>query len=221
MKSKIRTRSRKSTPWDSLPLLTPSQEFIRDNYKQHYFARHKSLCDSDEAALLNHYRPENCPDCGSVHFHKDGTTANGLQRYRCNHCGKSFSIVTGTIFEDLELPLSEWIEYCLTYPDAYEDYPFDDEPGSPEAWTVMRHRLNNKSFALLYDREGLCLNLKCEPLRGDFLRGLYAGVTPAYHMNKTHWITVRPGEDVPDEVIRDLIDRSWRLAAPKRSKPGR
>ena len=113
MKSKIRTRSRKSTPWDSLPLLSPSQEFIRDNYKQHYFARHRSLCDSDEAALLNHYRPENCPNYGSAHCHKDGTTANGLQRYRCNHCGKSFSIVTGTIFEDHKLPLSEWIEYCL------------------------------------------------------------------------------------------------------------
>ena len=79
MKSKIRTRSRKSTPWDSLPLLSPSQEFIRDNYKQHYFACRKSLFDSDEAALLNHYRPENCPNYGSAHCHKDGTTANGLQ----------------------------------------------------------------------------------------------------------------------------------------------
>jgi len=60
-------------------LITPSPEFIRDNYKQHYFARRKSLCDSDEAALLNHYRPENYPNYGSAHFHKDGTTANGLQ----------------------------------------------------------------------------------------------------------------------------------------------
>ena len=113
MKSKIRTRSQRSTPWDSLPSLTPSQEFIRDNYQRHCYSHHSSLSSSDEAALLNHYQPEKCPDCGSVNFHKDGTTANGLQRYRCNHCGRSFSIITGTIFEDHKLPISEWIEYCL------------------------------------------------------------------------------------------------------------
>ena len=41
----------------------------------------------------------------------------------------------------------------------------------------MRHQLNQKSFALIYERDGLCVNLKCDPRAGpDFLRQMYRGV---------------------------------------------
>jgi predicted DNA-binding protein (MmcQ/YjbR family) len=108
----------------------------------------------------------------------------------------------------------ELIDYCLTYPDAYEVYPFDDI-SDPGAWTVMRHRLNKKGFAFIYEREGLCVNLKCEPLRADFLRQLYKGVTPAFHMNKVHWNTVRVDADVPAEDLCGMIEHSWRLTLAK------
>ncbi|ADU26771.1 hypothetical protein Ethha_1220 [Ethanoligenens harbinense YUAN-3] len=62
------------------------------------------------------------------------------------------------------------VDYCLTYPDAYEDYPFDESADAAGAWTVIRHRLNQKSFAFIYERDGLCVNLKCEP--EDELRGM-------------------------------------------------
>jgi len=84
------------------------------------------------------------------------------------------------------------IDYCLTYPDVYEDYPFDELTGVPDAWAVMRHKGNKKSFAFIYERSGLCVNLKCEPLRADFLRQIYPGVTPACHMNKEHWTPSAP-----------------------------
>jgi len=112
----------------------------------------------------------------------------------------------------------ELTDYCLTYPDAYEDYPFDDGPDSDGAWAVMRHRLNKKSFALIYERNGLCINLKCEPLRADFLRRAYAGVIPAYHMNKEHWNTVLIGSDVPEDELRAMIEHSHRLTMPKGRK---
>lgn len=62
------------------------------------------------------------------------------------------------------------VDYCLTYPDTYEDYPFDESADAAGAWTVIRHRLNQKSFAFIYERDGLCVNLKCEP--EDELRGM-------------------------------------------------
>jgi predicted DNA-binding protein (MmcQ/YjbR family) len=111
----------------------------------------------------------------------------------------------------------EWIDYCLTLPDVYEDYPFDD-PKDPHAWAVMRHTGNRKSFALIYERNGLCLNLKCDPLRADFLRGYYKGVTPGYHMNKRHWNTVQLNADVPDEEVRDLIAHSYELTRPNKPR---
>ncbi|MDR1157027.1 MAG: hypothetical protein LBK75_01785 [Oscillospiraceae bacterium] len=51
------------------------------------------------------------------------------------------------------------IDFCLTFPVAYEDYPFNDI-ADPGAWQVCRHRENKKSFALIYERNGkLCVCL--------------------------------------------------------------
>lgn len=108
----------------------------------------------------------------------------------------------------------ELIDYCLTYADAYEDYPFDDLSKSPESWAVMRHRGNKKSFAMIFERGGLCINLKCEPLRADFLRQLYEGVQPAYHMNKVHWNSVYP-DLVPEDVLYGMIEHSYELTKGK------
>jgi len=112
----------------------------------------------------------------------------------------------------------ELIDYCLTYPDAYEDYPFDDGPDIAGAWTVMRHRLNKRGFAFIFERNGLCVNLKCEPVRADFLRQIYEGVTPAYHINKEHWNTVLIGSDVLEAELYTMIDHSYRLTMPKGRK---
>ena len=45
----------------------------------------------------------------------------------------------------------EIIDFCLTFPAIYEDYPFNSIADSG-AWTVMRHNANKKSFALIYER---------------------------------------------------------------------
>ena len=115
----------------------------------------------------------------------------------------------------------ELIDYCLTFPAAYEDYPFDSIADAG-AWTVMRHGTNKKSFALIYEWHGkLCVNLKCDPFEADFLRQMYADVTPAYHMNKTHWNTVTLGGDVPDDALRFMIEQSYGLIRPKQRKRGK
>jgi predicted DNA-binding protein (MmcQ/YjbR family) len=96
-----------------------------------------------------------------------------------------------------------------------EDYPFDSI-ADPGKWTVMRHRANKKSFALIYERNGkLCVNLKCDPLEANLLRQAFADVMPGYHMNKTHWNTVTLGGDVPDEMLHDMIGNSYDLIKPK------
>ena len=111
------------------------------------------------------------------------------------------------------------IDFCLTFPAAYEDYPFDDIADAG-AWTVMRHRTNKKSFALIYERNGkLCINLKCEPLEADFLRQAFADVIPAYHMNKEHWNTIIIGGDVPEKELKWMVGKSYDLNKPKVRKP--
>ena len=107
------------------------------------------------------------------------------------------------------------IDFCLTFPSTYEDYPFDSI-ADPGAWAVMRHKTNKKSFALIYERNGrLCVNLKCDPDEADFLRQAYEDVLPAYHMNKVHWNTVLTSGDVPMEHLQEMIGRSYSLTRPK------
>lgn len=109
----------------------------------------------------------------------------------------------------------EIIDFCLTFPAAYEDYPFD-EVADESAWTAMRHKTNKKSFAFITVRGGrLMVNLKCDPMEADLLRGVYKDVEPGYHMNKTHWNSVYPGGDVPDEELWRMITASYDLIKPK------
>ena len=109
----------------------------------------------------------------------------------------------------------ELIEHCLTFPAAYEGYPFDSM-GEPGASTVMRHKTNKKMFALIYERNSkLCINLKCDPFEADFLRQVYEAVTPGWHMNKVHWNTVTLGGDVSEDELKRMIERSYDLIKPK------
>ena len=115
----------------------------------------------------------------------------------------------------------ELIEFCLGFSDAYEDYPFDEDTASPQAWTAIRHRSNKKVFALIYERSGLCINLKCDPMMADLLRRAFEGVAPAYHMNKVHWNTVRPDSDVPQDKLFDMILDSYMLTQNEGRQAGR
>ena len=57
----------------------------------------------------------------------------------------------------------EAIAACLQLPDVYEDYPFDDFN-----WTAIRHRANQKIFALIFERENhIWINVKAQPMAAD------------------------------------------------------
>ena len=104
----------------------------------------------------------------------------------------------------------ELIDYCLTLPAAIETYPFD------ETTAVIKHGGNKKMFALVDIMDGkVYINLKCEPMKADFLRNAYKSVTPGWHMNKVHWNTVYPDGDVPLDELYDMIQHSYDLIKPK------
>ena len=90
----------------------------------------------------------------------------------------------------------EIINFCLELANTYEDYPFPDDMES----VTMKHRENNKWFALIMNVKGsLYLNLKTDPDYSDLLRKTYDYIIPAYHMNKQHWNTI---------IISEKCDRS-------------
>ena len=102
------------------------------------------------------------------------------------------------------------IDMCLGLDGAVADYPFD------ESWAVLRHGDTRKWFACVFERDGVCINLKIEPAMGALLQEEYKSITPAYHMNKWHWIMVKTGGDVDKDMLLDLIRVSYTLTAKKK-----
>ena len=107
--------SRRKTPWSDKEegKMTPTQRFLSDRYEAHYQERHPALKDTGEADLINSFVPTDCPYCAESSFSRFGQTRNGVQRYRCKVCGRTFTPITGTIFDSYKISISEWMEYCL------------------------------------------------------------------------------------------------------------
>lgn len=51
-----------------------------------------------------------CPGCGSIAVVHNGRTESGVQRFRCQDCGKGFTRFTGTLLEKSRFPWAVWVE---------------------------------------------------------------------------------------------------------------
>ena len=107
-----------------------------------------------------------------------------------------------------------WIdEYLLDKPGVTKDLQ--------KAWNWIRYQFGGKMFAAicLDDKdEPYYITLKLEPLEGDFLRQKYEDIIPGYYMNKMHWNSIKADGKVPDDLLRDLLDKSYRLVLSSFSK---
>ena len=113
-------------------------------------------------------------------------------------------------------------EYILNNYVTNEEKPWADSP----EFSVFRHLSNKKWFAIIMlvaankfgldlDGEVEVVNLKCEPfLIDNFLDG--KSVFRAYHMNKTHWISVIV-DFAEEEKLKMLVDMSFELTDAKKS----
>jgi predicted DNA-binding protein (MmcQ/YjbR family) len=103
---------------------------------------------------------------------------------------------------------------CLSFPGAYEDYPFGPETAvfKVRANIAGGARHEAKLFALsAMDLQDWYVNLKCEPNLAVQLRAAHPEITGAWHMNKTHWNGIRLDGTLPDDMIRDMVEDSYDL----------
>ncbi|MFF9812244.1 MmcQ/YjbR family DNA-binding protein [Streptomyces sp. NPDC014006] len=94
---------------------------------------------------------------------------------------------------------------CLSFNAAEEDFPFRPE--------ISVFKVLGKMFALTQlDARPLTINLKCDPEDAIRLRREHEGlIVPGWHMNKRHWNTVTVDGDLPDPLIRELVEDSYDL----------
>ncbi len=102
-------------------------------------------------------------------------------------------------------------EYCLSKPGAEETLPFGPD--------TLVFKVNGKVFLLVgLDTEDLRFNVKCDPDKALELREEYPCVLPGFHMNKKHWNTIVVDGSVSNALLKEWIDHSYTLVAPKEKK---
>lgn len=120
--------------------------------------------------------------------------------------------------------LEKYIEETFS---ASAEYIFDKSPST----CIFRHENNRKWFAIVMDiKKNLLgidsdetvtvMNVKCDFILINSLLS-ENGFYPAYHMNKTHWITVLLDGTVENQKIYDLLDISYDMTALKKRQKRR
>ncbi|OZC02926.1 MmcQ/YjbR family DNA-binding protein [Rubricoccus marinus] len=105
-------------------------------------------------------------------------------------------------------------DYCLAKRGATESLPF-----GPDA---LVFKVRGKMFGLLnLERLPPGIGLKCDPERGRDLRERFRGVTTGPYLNGRHWNLVLLQDDVPDTLIRELVDHSYALVVAKLTRKER
>lgn len=114
--------------------------------------------------------------------------------------------------------------------DTMENYRWLDEhlqkqPATEKifqpAWQAYKYLLRDKMYAYIgiNDQNGRpIITLKLEPAFSDMLRREYDGIVSGYYMNKLYWSTVYLDDDVPQEVIADMVRSSHKVVLTSLSK---
>jgi predicted DNA-binding protein (MmcQ/YjbR family) len=94
-------------------------------------------------------------------------------------------------------------DYCVNLPSAELTHPFGFE--------TAVYKVRGKVFAIMpLESDRPAVTLKSAPDDTAELVREHAAITPGYHMNKRHWITVDLEGSLPEGLVEELITTSYR-----------
>ncbi|MEU6228981.1 MmcQ/YjbR family DNA-binding protein [Streptomyces sp. NPDC047042] len=106
-------------------------------------------------------------------------------------------------------------DHAEELPGAGLEHPFGPD------WEVFKVR--GKVFMLMTEVPGRpVVILKSDPGEARALREENEEITPGYHMNKKHWITLEGGDAIDEGLVKELVTESYRLVVghlPKSEQP--
>jgi len=113
--------------------------------------------------------------------------------------------------------IEEFRDYCLSLQGTTEAMPWK----KPEYSSILVFAVGGKWFGFVDIDTFVFCNLKCDPVRSLELQERYFGITPGWHMNKKHWISVYFNKDVPDSLIMELVKSAHDMVFEKLSQKTR
>ena len=117
----------------------------------------------------------------------------------------------------------EFFALCLKEYGTVADHPFEGDfetavfrHGDTGKWYALVMTIPKRRLGIDSDEAAPVVNLKLPlEMAGSFTAE--AGVYPAYHMNKLHWVSVLL-PTAPDDVVRFLLHVSHEATRPKKKK---
>lgn len=100
-----KTRVSSSNPEDKL------LGALIDKTVEEWYEEKHHYTSIDEVKFINSIKPNCCPYCQNNKYVIFSHRNNGLIRYRCKKCKRTFNPLTGTLFDSHKIAISEWIEY--------------------------------------------------------------------------------------------------------------
>lgn len=101
----------------------------------------------------------------------------------------------------------DWIDaFLMEKPGVTKDLQAD--------WNWIRYQIGGKMFAAVCldpENKPYYITLKLEPGEGFSLREQYDDIIPGYYMNKVHWNSVKVDGNVPDSLLKLMLDKSYQL----------
>lgn len=96
------------------------------------------------------------------------------------------------------------MEVAATLPAVSHTYPFGPDH---DVFKVV-----GKIFLMATEATGKpIVTLKCEPPHAAALRQEFPTITPGYHMNKQHWISLAADPRITPELVEELVLNAYEL----------
>jgi len=101
-------------------------------------------------------------------------------------------------------------DYCLSLKGVTDKMAFTNATTEYDR-NLLAFYVKDKWFCFFNVDEFDFCTIKCDPEESKILQEKYEEITPGYHMNKKHWISVHFNKNVPDKVIKGLLKKSYQL----------
>lgn len=116
------------------------------------------------------------------------------------------------------MDIEEFRAFCLSFPDTREGMPFQGFFKNSRA--ILVFYAGKKMFCFFdIDKFDYC-TLKCDPEAIEELRE-QNGIQKPFNLSEKHWISVALDGTVSEDLLKDLVMKSYMLVAAALSKKGR
>lgn len=113
------------------------------------------------------------------------------------------------------MDIEEFRAFCLSFPDTHEGMPF--QGFFKNSRSILVFYVEKKMFCFFdIDQFDYC-TLKCDPEVIEILRE-HKGIQKPFNLSWKHWISVALNGEVADEMLKDLVKKSYTLVSVGLSK---